>query len=71
MGQLFGPVHQGKIFGAANLFHHLAGALGAYAGGLVFDLTRSYAPIFLASGVMVAASAVVTSFARSPRRPPP
>lgn len=71
VGQLFGPGHQGMIFGAANLFHHLAGALGAYAGGLAFDLTRSYRAIFLASGILVMASAAVTALARPPggRRP--
>ena len=47
VGQLFGPAHHGAIFGASNLFHHSAGALGSYAGGLVFDLTGSYRPIFL------------------------
>ena len=67
VGQLFGPTHHGTIFGAANLFHHLAGALGAWAGGLVFDLSGSYAPIFLASGVVVVGSAAVTALARSPR----
>jgi len=69
VGSLFGPAHQGTIFGAANLFHHTAGAFGAYAGGLVFDRTRSYAPIFLASGVLVLGSAAVTALARPPRSP--
>jgi MFS family permease len=66
IGSLFGPSHRGAIFGAANLFHHLAGALGAYLGGLVFDVTRSYRPIFLASGVIVVGSALVTALARRP-----
>ncbi len=60
VGQLFGPLHHGVIFGSATLFHHLAGAVGSYAGGLVFDLTGSYRPIFLASGILVTASAAVT-----------
>ncbi len=64
VGQLFGAAHHGAIFGMANLFHHLAGGLGSYAGGLVFDLTRSYRGIFLAGGVIVLGSAAVTSFAR-------
>ena len=51
------------------MFHHMGGALGSFAGGLVFDLTRSYAAIFLFSGAMVVASAVTTWLARSPRRP--
>ncbi len=71
IGELFGPASQGAIFGTTNMFHHLAGALGAFAGGLVFDLTRSYALIFLASGFMVVGSAITTWLARSPRCPPP
>lgn len=69
VGSLFGPTHQGVIFGAATFFHHMAGALGSYAGGLVFDLHRSYTPIFLAGGVLVLGSAVVTAWARRPPDP--
>lgn len=69
VGALFGPAYHGLVFGAANLFHHLAGALGAYAGGLAFDLTRSYRGIFLASALLVVGSALVTSLARAPGRP--
>jgi MFS family permease len=68
VGQLFGPAHHGAIFGAANLFHHSAGALGSYAGGLVFDVTGSYRPIFLLAALVVVGSACVTSLAR--RRDP-
>jgi predicted MFS family arabinose efflux permease len=64
VGQLFGPAHHGAIFGASNLFHHSAGAFGSYAGGLVFDLTGSYRPIFLASALIVVGSAAVTWLAR-------
>jgi MFS family permease len=67
VGQLFGPAHQGAIFGAANLFHHSAGALGSYAGGLVFDLASSYRPIFLLGALLVVGSAGVTSLARARR----
>ncbi len=66
---LFGPRHHGLIFGTANLFHHLAGALGAYAGGLAFDLTRSYRGVFLAGGLLVTGSALASALVRPPRRP--
>ena len=66
VGQLFGPAHHGAIFGASNLFHHSAGALGSYAGGLVFDTTGSYRPMFLLAALVVVGSAVVTSLARPP-----
>ncbi len=71
VGDLFGPGHQGSIFGMANMFHHFGAALGAYAGGLSFDLTQSYRGIFFASAVLVAASAAVTAVARPLRRPLP
>src|SRR5581483_5599042 len=61
----------GDLFGAAHHFHHTAGALGSYAGGLVFDLTGSYRPIFLAGALIVVGSALVTSRARPPGRPAP
>jgi MFS family permease len=69
VGQLFGPAHHGAIFGASNLFHHSAGALGSYAGGLVFDVTGSYRSMFLLAGLVVVGSAVVTSLARPPAAP--
>jgi MFS family permease len=69
VGQLFGPLHHGAILGTANLFHHSAGALGSYAGGLVFDLVGSYRPVFLASAILVAGSAAVTALARPAARP--
>jgi MFS family permease len=68
VGELFGACHHGAIFGSVNLFHHLAGGLGAWAGGLTFDLAGSYRPIFLASGAVVAASALVGALARPARR---
>ena len=69
VGQLFGPAHQGLIFGAVNLFHHTAGAAGAYAGGLTFDRTGSYQPILLASVLLVAGAAACSARIRPPRRP--
>jgi MFS family permease len=69
VGTLFGPLHHGMIFGATNLFHHTAGALGSYAGGLVFDSTGSYRAIFLLSAFITTGSGLVTSLARRPARP--
>jgi MFS family permease len=67
VGELFGPAHQGAIFGAATLFHGIAGGLGSYVGALVFDATGSYQPIFLLAALVVVGSACVTSFARGAR----
>jgi predicted MFS family arabinose efflux permease len=68
VAQLFGPVHHGAIFGAATLFHHVAGAFGSYVGGLVFDLAGTYRPVFLASALIVVGSALVSVLARRPAR---
>lgn len=68
VGTLFGPAHHGAIFGAANLFHHAAGALGSWAGGLAFDRSGDYRAIFLAGGAIVVGSALVTALARPPAR---
>ncbi len=67
VGNLFGPLYQGAIFGAANMIHHVGGAVGSYLGGLTFDRTRSYSAIFAASAVLVAASAISTWLTRPPR----
>jgi predicted MFS family arabinose efflux permease len=56
VAELFGPRRHGTVLGMANLFHHLAGALGAFAGGLAFDLTGSYHGILLASAALVVGS---------------
>jgi MFS family permease len=68
VAEFFGPRHHGLIFGSANFFHHLAGAIGALAGGVVFDWTGGYRPIFLVSALVVVGSAIVTALARAPRR---
>jgi len=68
VGTLFGPAHHGTIFGATNLFHHTAGALGSYAGGLAFDWTGSYRAIFLLSALVATGSGLVTSLARARAR---
>jgi MFS family permease len=68
VGTLFGPMYQGAIFGAANMIHHAGGAVGSYLGGLTYDLTRSYTPIFAASAVLVVASALLTALAHPPRQ---
>ena len=61
---LFGRGHQGAIFGAVNLFHHSAGALGSYAGGVAFDRAGNYRGIFLIGAVIVTGSALVSTLVR-------
>ena len=54
---LYGRFSVGTIYGTIFLAHQIGGALGAYVGGLTFDLTGSYAFIFtLAGSVLLLAS---------------
>ena len=47
VADLFGNLRMGTIIGAAVAFHVIGMAVGAYAGGLVFELTGSYYSFFL------------------------
>ena len=39
---LFGTPKMGALIGIVNMAHQFGGAIGAYAGGVVFDQTGSY-----------------------------
>jgi predicted MFS family arabinose efflux permease len=39
---LFGTPKMGALIGIINMVHQFGGAIGAYAGGVVFDQTGSY-----------------------------
>lgn len=60
VNELYGLALTGRVFGAANAVHHLAGAAGAYLAGEAFDLTRSYLPVFVLGAAMVYAATVLT-----------
>jgi len=49
IARMFGVSHLGALFGLCFLSHQLGSFLGAWAGGLVFDLTGSYAPVWIAT----------------------
>jgi predicted MFS family arabinose efflux permease len=58
VAKVFGTRHLGTLFGLCFLSHQLGSFLGAWLGGLVFDLTGSYALLWeltAAAGVMAAA----------------
>jgi predicted MFS family arabinose efflux permease len=51
----FGLRHLGSLTGLITLVHHMSGAVGAYLGSVIFDLTGSYDvvfPIMLGSSVL-------------------
>jgi len=42
IGRMFGVTHMGTLFGIAFMSHQIGAFLGAWLGGLAFDLTGSY-----------------------------
>ncbi|MDC0038644.1 MFS transporter, partial [Gammaproteobacteria bacterium] len=42
----FGTAHLGMLTGIVAMVHHGAGGLGAYAGGIVYDVSGSYQIVF-------------------------
>jgi len=51
-GDYYGVKNIGLITGAILWIHHTGGALGAYLGGLAYDITGTYTSMFLAALVM-------------------
>ena len=60
VGELYGFKHVGTLSGVVFWLHHLGGALGAYAGGSIYDSTRSYQAAF-GLALILACVAVVTT----------
>ncbi len=52
VGRLYGLSHLGLISGFVTTVHHLGGGFWAYVGGLIFDQTESYGPVFILSTMM-------------------
>lgn len=56
VSDLYGLALTGRVFGALGAIHHLAGALGAWLAGAVFDWRGSYLPVFLLGAMLVYAA---------------
>ena len=67
VGELYGFKHIGTLTGVIFWIHHLGGALGAYAGGFIYDLTRSYTAAFVLA-LILALLAALTSFSIREKR---
>jgi MFS family permease len=52
VADLFGGLHMGTIIGVTMSCHTVGMALGAYAGGVTFQMTGSYYSFFLVQGVL-------------------
>jgi MFS family permease len=57
---IFGRFSVGSVFGTVFLLHQAGAALGSWLGGLVFDLTGSYALAFALASVQLLVAAVVS-----------
>jgi MFS family permease len=57
---LFGRRSAGTVFGLVSLSHQIGSAAGSYAGGIVHDLTGSYALFFIASAALSGAAALMS-----------
>ena len=69
VGDLYGFKNIGTLTGAIFWIHHLGGSLGAYAGGLVYDLMGSYRLAF-SFVLFLAVMAVLTSILILEKRSP-
>ncbi|CAN7689616.1 MFS transporter [Pseudorhodoferax sp. LjRoot39] len=59
VAQVFGVRYLGTLFGFVFLGHQIGGFLGVWLGGLVFEATGSYGPVwFVAMGLGVLAAAL-------------
>lgn len=52
IGQIFGPAALSTLYGFVFLGHQVGSFFGAWLGGLAFDLTGSYTPVWLAAIVL-------------------
>ena len=66
VADLFGNLRMGTIIGVTLSFHMVGMAVGAYAGGITFELTHSYFMFFLVQAVLELLAAV---FAFSIKKP--
>ena len=51
VAKMFGTEHLGTLFGICFLSHQIGSFLGAGVGGVVYDLTGSYTPLWIATAL--------------------
>ncbi len=59
VAQIFGARHMGTLFGIVFLSHQLGSFLGIWLGGLLFDATGSYAPVWWTAVVLGLVAAIL------------
>jgi MFS family permease len=67
VGRLFGFGHVGLLSGFITTVHHFGGGFWAYMGGLVFDWTGSYRPIFILSAILALIAFLCSIFIKEKR----
>jgi predicted MFS family arabinose efflux permease len=71
VGQIFGPRYMATLFGFVFFSHQVGSFLGAWLGGIVFEQTGSYQPIWIATIVLsVVAALLHMPIADAPLRRP-
>ena len=58
--EVYGLTMTGTIYGAVNAAHHLAGAVGSYTAGVIFDAYGSYVPIFIVGAATIYGAILLT-----------
>ncbi len=67
-GEMFGQLHLGKILGVFMTCGAVAGFLGPFLAGYLFDLTGSYSSAFMVAAAMASGGALLAFFIRLPRK---
>jgi predicted MFS family arabinose efflux permease len=57
---LFGHRSGGTVIGLVSLSHQIGSAMGSYAGGIIHDLTGSYALFFFGGALLCVAAAAMS-----------
>lgn len=69
LNNMFGPTNFGALFGVMFLSHQIGAFLGAFSGGLVFDITGDYTLSWISLIVVGAAAAVIQLSMKDDNRP--
>jgi MFS family permease len=67
-GELFGQLHLGKVLGVFMTCGAVAGFMGPFLAGYLFDLTGSYSAAFIAATGIASGGALLTFLIRPPRK---
>ena len=58
--EIYGPRNVGFLYGSISGIHQIGSAVGAFAGGYVFDLTGSYTPVFVVAAILLVVASILS-----------